>query len=181
MYPCCSTYQYLFPLYGQITFRCMEVAHFIHLFISRWTFGSISTLWLLWTLLLWLLEYRCEPLLLVLLVIHLASGLLGHVVTVFNRVITKLFHKWLNYFTLSRAVWERQVSGALGGRGTQQEGPIVNCFPVLSWQPNPWRQVKKIKMTDVGLGVLCAGLHLKGGQCWQAWVFAARPVYQQAG
>lgn len=52
-HPRCSMCQYVIPFYGRIMSPCVEMTHFIYLFISWWTFGVVSTFRLLRMKVIW--------------------------------------------------------------------------------------------------------------------------------
>lgn len=55
-YPCCTIYQYFICFYGQMTFHCVDVSHFVNLFISHGHFGGFHLLVIV--LLLWIFTYK---------------------------------------------------------------------------------------------------------------------------
>ena len=75
------------PFYCWIIVHCMDIIHFVYLFISlsSWVIRVISTFWLLWITLLRTLMYKClfECLVSILWGIYLEVELLGHMLILY--------------------------------------------------------------------------------------------------
>ena len=56
VHPCCSKCQYFLRFKGRIIFLCLYTPCFVYSFIRWWKLGLF---WLLWTMLLWTLAYKC--------------------------------------------------------------------------------------------------------------------------
>lgn len=87
---CDSIHPCFILLSGRLLFHCMDILHFLYLFVSWWTSGLFPCFWLSWIKLLWTCMYEvlCGRLLSSILSNYLGVEFLGPMVTLLTLCLT---------------------------------------------------------------------------------------------